>query len=293
MPFPGSKPALAPTGAPQTQAAPPAPPAAPTQSAPQPPAAPTPPAAARKFWVAINGQTMLKTDAECAQLPPATPAMTEDQSSGWSTIAALLGASAAPAPGARGAFTRPGTVAAAPAATAQGAGDVPRGLFAGVENAQVIRRGNYLNAGDYIARLCSAEFKKGRSKNQVIIEVEILTSSYDANDPQKNGCNQEGSRGTIFIQHNDSFTSNIKEIVLAVCGFDEQGKARDVTDMVTQEECDALISAAQPYAGALVYLEARQITTKGGNPFTRISWWPCPLNKDGTPDTDKLFREVR
>lgn len=287
MPFPTSKTATAP----QMQAAPtsPAAPAPPvTQAAPMPPAVPV---AARSFWVAVNGQSVLKPEAECLQLPPATPAMTQDQSSGWSTIAALMGTPAAAPAGTRSAFARPG--AAAAAVTAPVAGGMPKGLFAGVENAEITRKGNNMNEGDYVAKICSAEYKPGRSANFVIIEAEIITSSYDANDPAKQSCNREGSRATIFIKQNDSFAGNIKEIMLAVSGFGPDGKSRDVHDTVTQDECASLVAKEQPFTGAMVYLEARNIKTKAGGDFTRISWWPCPVNADGTPDTDKLFSEVR
>jgi hypothetical protein len=239
--------------------------------------------------------------AQYASLPPTTPAMTLDQSSGWSTIAALAPQRAAPtpapAPVAAGGLARGGAgqrqIASMPATGGAPAAGLPRGLFAGVESAEVVRRGNNVNPGDYVAKLCSAEFKQGRDANFVIIEVEMLVSSYDANDPAKIQCNPEGSRATIFIKKNDSFASNIKEVVLALSGFNEQGIARDVHDAVTQQECESLVSPDQPFTGAMVYLEARAITTREGRPFTRISWWPCPVRPDGKPDLDRLMREVR
>lgn len=221
--------------------------------------------------------------------------MSHDYSSGWLTLAALLGpppvaAAPPPAAGTRAAFAgRPTAVAPPPAAAAGNRNDP----FAGIEGATIFRRGNNMNAGTYIARVSSAEFKHGRQKDMVIIEVMIITSSFTAEDPTTHESNKEGSSATIFVNMNDSFLSNMKEIILAVSGFDQNGQPRPETDIVTKAETDAFVSAAQPFAGALVYLEARLITTKTGSPFTRITWWPCPQHPDGSPDVDKLFRDVR
>ncbi len=292
MPFPGrSSPAAA---APAFAPAPPAPPVPPMAPA-APPGPPAPAASARKFWCFINGASVLKPEAEARALPPTTQAQNEDLSGGWQTLSALLGVGAAPAPapapaaaGGRAAFGQRAQPAAAP--VAQG---VPRGMFAGVENADVVRRGNNIAPGDYICRVCSSEFKQGQTKNFVITELEVISSSYDESRPETHGSNREGSRMTNFVQQNQNFASNIKEIILAVSGFDAAGKARDQDSTVTQEECEALVSAEQPFTGAIVYLEARQGPTKNGGQYTRVNWWPCPLKADGTPDHEKLFREVR
>lgn len=291
MPFPSRgapAPAAQPAPAPYAPAAPPAPSA--------PPAPPGPAAAPeRQFYAHINGQSLLKSESECRGLPPTTQIMPQDQSSTWAPVSAIFPASAPAAGLGRSAFAPP--AAARPAQTA--AIGAPKGLFAGVPNAEVMRKGAYLNQGDYVAKLCSAEFKTGRQKNMVIMEVDVVASTFDNQKPDTADCNREGSRASIFIQMNDSFAGNIKEIVLAVSGFDQAGNPRDVHDTVTQEECEALLAPEQPYAGAHVYLEARQITTKGGNPYTRTQWWPMPMKPSATeagkvePDWDKLFAKVR
>jgi len=242
------------------------------------------------LWVSHNGGVVQMAHAQYAALPPETSAMPLDQLSGWKTLAVLAPAAAAPAhvPPAAGGFA--GRSAPTTAAPASG---VPRGAFAGVEGAEVTRKGNNINEGDYVVRICSAEYKTARTATFVIIEVEIIDSSYSETDPAKQGCNREGSRATIFIKKNDSFANNIKEVLLAISGFDAQGDARDVHDQVSQAECEALVSAEQPYTGVLVYLEARGVITKQNQPFTRVSWWPCPALPDGKPDHDKLFTEVR
>jgi hypothetical protein len=229
---------------------------------------------------------------------PAAAAMAEDQSGGWKKVSDFLPA-ATPQQPAPPAFQQPAFPAfqqtASPAFQQPAAqnGVLPRGLFAGVANAQITRRGQYFNAGDYICRLTEATYKSGRSSNMVILELEIVESSYDDKDPARSKCNQPQSQGSVFIKQNDSFNGNMKEILIAVSGFDAAGNCRPDTDTVGPEECEALVSAEQPYKGALVYIEAREIITKENRPFTRISWWPCPKLQDGKPDTDKLMREVR
>ena len=265
MPFPARS-APAPAPAPAAHQAPPAPAAPAPPAAPgAPPAPPTPTAppapAERLFFAFLNGVTTpLKPESEIRLLPPATLIMSQDQSSGWVAASTLV----APAPAAaggmgRGAFHAPARPGAAPAgASAPQAGvGAPRGLFAAVAGAEVIRRGSYIMQGDYVGRLCSAEYKPGHSGNFVILEVEIVESTYDPAKTDTLECNQIGSRVSIFIKQNDSFASNIKEIIIALSGFDPQGKPRDVHDVVSAEECEAMISAAQPFTGAFVYMEAR------------------------------------
>ena len=266
--------------------APPPPPGAATP----PPAPPVPPATGRLLWAVVNGQSLQKTEAEARQLPPTTVAMFQGDAN-WSTVGALLPAAAVPPPAQRPAFGTPSQplygAPGQPAAPAASSG-IPPNLFAGVENAQVMRRGSYIEPGDYVARLLSAEFKAGRKGNQVILELAVITSSYDHARPETHGCNHEGSTMTAFVKQNDSFLSNIKEIVLALSGFDEKGNPRPETDTVTAAECNALTSPEQPFAGALVYIEARPIKTRAGGDYTRVNWWPCPLNADGTPNLDAI-----
>lgn len=272
-------------------------PSAPAGAPPPPPAfgaapPPPPPVAApgREVYVAVNGQSVLKTEAEARLMPPTTPALFKgEEGGGWKTIQQLFPAPAAPAvaPAHQVPYGAPGQPAAPTAGSA-----VPANIFAGVENAQVSRRGANITAGDYVARLLSAEFKTGRNGNYIILEMACVESSYDQARPETHGCNHQGSTFTIFIKQNDSFLGNLKEVILALSGFDDQGRPRDETEVVTQAECNALVSKEQPYAGVLVYLEAREITTRQNKPFTRVNWWPCPIMKDAAgnivPDLNKL-----
>lgn len=270
--------AFRPAGAPATTMTPPthgAPP--PPAGVPAPPAAPpTPPPAAvePKWWVSVNGAAPVLLPQSQAVQHPGAMVMPENQAGGWVPAAQAFPAQAA------GGFRQ----VAPPAA-----GSAPRGAFAGVENAEVYQRNPMLKAGNYVARLTSAEYKNLRQGGSaVIVEMQVVVSSYDPQDPNTHQSNKEGTAASVFIKQNDSFASNMKEIILALSGFDQAGNPRPVDDVVSQAECEALVGAEQVYAGRYVYLEARDIMTRQNKPFTRINWHPCPLKADGTPDLERL-----
>jgi hypothetical protein len=198
--------------------------------------------------------------------------------------AALPGRPAAP-PGAARPATPPG--AARPAAAAAGPAR-GRSPFAAVGVASIIRRNDYINPGCYALRIVQVKYITGRNGDHVVVEADVITSSYEDAKPETHGCNREGSRLSAFIKKNDNFDGNMKELMIALIGYDANGACRADDDLVTQEECEAAISDAQPYAGAVVYAEAKQITTKAGNPYTRVNWWPIKMLADGTPDYESI-----
>jgi len=55
----------------------------------------------------------------------------------------------------------------------------------------------------------------------------------------------------------------MKHLIIAASGFNPQtGEARSFDDTVSEAECNAAIGQQQPYAGAVIYLEAVTITTQ-------------------------------
>lgn len=275
MPFGQSTPAVQP----QAHTAPPPPPAGPGAGAPPPPA----PVHAHDpvYWVSLNGVQTKVPLSQFGTLPPGTMAMPEDQSRPWAPKESY--ATPAPAQAAPAGFGGR-TAAANPAAPG-----VPRGAFAGVENAQVYQRNANITPGDYVVEITEALYKNLRSgKNSVIIEGRVLVSSYNAANPNTLGCNKEGSDISVFVTQNDSFASNMKEIILALSGFDAAGNPRPLDDVVTSTECEALVAPEQAYTGRKVFLQAREITTKAGNPYTRVQWHPCPIDGQGKPDLVRL-----
>jgi len=216
---------------------------------------------------------------------PALQIMPSDGSQPWAPAATYLGAAGQQAaPAHQRSFGR----AAAPSGHASAGHGTPRGVFDQVATADVLRRSDNISEGDYVARVNQAEYRKARNGEYVIVELKVLVSTYDTHKPETHGCNREGSTVSVFVKHNDNFASNMKEIMLAVCGFDEQGLPRPDDDRVEPSECDAFVSESQPFAGATVFLRAREVPTRAGGLFTRVQWYPCPLKADGNPDLDKL-----
>jgi len=274
-----------PAGAPTQPAAPaygqpPAPPAPAAHQPPPPPVqAPEP-----QFWASVNGQSVPCAASALVNLPPGTMVMPQDQSRPWAPKETYAPTATHPAPPPAAGFGG----RQAPAAGGAVAG-VPRGAFAGVENAEVYQRNPNLNEGKYIFELLEAEYKQLRAGGAaIIIEGRILVSTYDPNLPHTAQCNKEGTLVSIFVKQNDNFASNMKEIILALSGFDAAGNPRPMDDVVTAQECEELVAAGQVYKGRKVYLEATGITTKAGKPYTRVNWHPCPVDATGAPDMAKF-----
>ena len=292
MPFPTSGAAPAPAFAPP--AAPGMPPQAPAAPAFQPPA---PPAvqqpALPNLWCVINGAAVMQTPAQYLLLPPTTQAHHENGTGGWKPLSAFLPAAAA-APLDRAAFQAPAGPAHLPQqAAAPGTPDAS--LFAGMETAQISRRGSFITQGDYILKLNSAEMKTLRASGKLsaIFETTVIVSSYNKDNPATHAATTEGSGVTIFIQKNESFNGNMKELYLALCGFDKNNQPRPETDVITGAEIAQVFSPNQPFAGVHFYCEARQRLTQANKEFTNMNYWPMPVKADGTWDMDRLIREIR
>jgi len=284
-------------------------------AAPQPPsnAAPTPPPPAPpqaplnepKLWVSQNGGTpVVMSLSQAAAFPTAQAVPESSPNQAWAPVSSYIAAHAAasasrPSFGGAPAAPRPPAHNGAPAFGGGGGGNgiAPAGLFNGLAQASVTRHGQYIEPGDYLIKLCASQFKVGREKNMAIFEVEILGSTFHEGDPERGKCNKVGSRVSIFVNKNDSFAPNIKEIILAVSGV-ENGECRLETDVVTEEEGYAVVGLAMdgrtpitnPFIGAICYIEARDVTTRGGNPYTRTSWWPAPKLADGSPDFENATK---
>lgn len=162
-----------------------------------------------------------------------------------------------------------------------------RSPFAGIESAEVgFKRLPYLAGHEqgyqYICRIMEIKYVAGRSSNNVFVEVEILESSYDPNNPISHHANPPGSKASMGIKQNDSFLRNMKELAIALSPPDAQGNWRPDTDVVTEAEMNNLTSDEQPAQGRLIYVTATNTTTTRGNPFTRFNFYACVQNPDNT-----------
>jgi hypothetical protein len=160
---------------------------------------------------------------------------------------------------------------------------VQRSPFAGIETAEVSQRNPFLEAGQYILKILSMVYKEPTRTGGytgIIIEVEVVTSSFDPqNCPLSN---QEGTRACIFMKQNDSMASNFKGLLIAACGFDNDGNPRPVSSVVTAEEAETAVGPESPFAGALVFDVANSSPTRAGGTFTYHNFHPVALNADGT-----------
>lgn len=263
MPFPGRGAAAQPPPQQPPAGAPPPPPGGQAPPAPPQPSIPD-------GWASIGGQVVQKTGAEIAQLPAGTQVCVDGQT--WVDVATI--AASAPQQAAQGGGWGNRAPAQQQQATQRGgwgnrsAGNGGRGKYAGVSNAEVgMARNPYLPEGEFIIRVVDSSFNQGRDHNAQIIEADVIMG-----DPN----NFDGKRVTLYFKVNDSFLGNMKELVIAASGYDDQGNPRPREDHVTEEETEAMLDGEHPgIVGALLYVEARQIITRGGNPFTRYSFWPC------------------
>jgi hypothetical protein len=146
--------------------------------------------------------------------------------------------------------------------------------------------------GEYVLRVSAVQWKEGRNSNMVIVETEVLASSYDATDPSTHESNREGTHPSIFIKEGDAFLSNMKEFICAASGFDQAGNCRPFSSTVDEAEAAAILGPDQPMAGAFVFVRAFEAKTRAGGTFTRINYLPVPVKGDGTPDLE-AFQESR
>ena len=267
MPFPHSQTTSAPTGAPPP----------PYQGPPPPPPPPPPPgpASGPDLWVISGGQTVQMTAAQYAGMPPHTSAMSLDQSSGWKTLADFgVAATAAPA---QAGWSRGGG--------GGGGGGGRKSAFNSVGGAQVTRRLPYLSEGDYIFCVHKMFYNEGRTSNAVICEGQVINS----NNYGTSQALAEGSAATIYIGKNDAFDRNVKELILALSGFDAAGNPRPDDDYVPPEECEHWVSEANPAQGIMIYVRARVLPLKSDSTkaFTALNYWPVAKLPDGSIDWTK------
>lgn len=258
---------------------PPPPPAA--EASPPPPATPQLP----DMHMNQNGQPVAATGAQLASMPDETQVYYQEA---WTTLGQV-----------RATLGMPPMIPSSPPAPQQAAGPPqtygtphqqqrPTGSpFAGVETAEIgFKRLPYLEGHPqgftYLVEVLEIKFQAGRNGDFVFLEVEIIQSSYNQANPETLAANQPGTRASIGLKKNDSFASNMKELVIALTPPDAQGNWRPDNDMVTQAECDELVSEAQPAKGRLLKITATVVKTRAGGDFTRPNFYPAVKMPDGT-----------
>ena len=130
-----------------------------------------------------------------------------------------------------------------------------------VGNAEINQGGVYFLPGLYpVVQVDVIKLIKSRHGDDlVIVEFDILVSEVP-NRPA-------GSRATAFhnFSKHDAAPGNFKALLAAIT----DSKPENVDAKTSR----AAMSDAQPAHGRLVRLEAVEIITKAGNPFTKLNWY--------------------
>lgn len=154
------------------------------------------------------------------------------------------------------------------------------GLFANVQEAEISQGGVYFEPGLYMVRVALVKTQRSQrnSRDYFISEHEILHS----NNPKLTA----GRKASQVIDiSNVMGPSNIKAFVAAASGVDPS--APDVNDQLArvwadivereltiEEICEFVVGGDNPLEGVTLFLEATEIRTRAGNPFTKHFWHP-------------------
>lgn len=147
-----------------------------------------------------------------------------------------------------------------------------------IANAQVTEGGVYPVPGLYpVVQVDTLKtFTSRRGDELFIAELDVLKSEVTAR--------AVGSRMSWIanLSKHDAAPGNVKALLAAILGVSDED--------IGANEAEAAVSDAQPAHGRLVRLEAVQITTKAGNPFTKCSWYALPESVQ--KDAAKLRKEA-
>jgi len=131
-------------------------------------------------------------------------------------------------------------------------------LFDGIEKVEVSQRSEYLQPGSYVLEIQAIKEGTSRSgEDYFLSEFKIIESS---NDELPAGAPVTW----MTMKRFDSFLKGVKAFIAAAAGC--------TVDEVTQAICDAAVSSDQPMAGARVSAFAKNIKTKKGGDFTKVTF---------------------
>ena len=148
------------------------------------------------------------------------------------------------------------------------------GRFSGVNKARQSGGGNWWKKGKYRTRITKVEFRNGHKGESYIIEGEVLASS-----------NPEilvgETRSQVIKMDKESALGNIGSF-MGVCAAVMTGENLANPDLneVTEADVEASHGEDQPLVGLELEIDAYDIETKAGNPFTVIKY-KVPAEKLG------------
>jgi hypothetical protein len=138
------------------------------------------------------------------------------------------------------------------------------GKFSEINKHSQAGGGNWWKPGNYRARISSVKFQNGFKGEAYIIECEVLRSS---NPDIKIG----ETRSQVIKLDKESALGNIASF-LRVCQAILTGEGLDNPEALKVDESDVIDSygADQPLVGVEIDVNAIDIMTKKGTPFTKI-----------------------
>lgn len=142
-------------------------------------------------------------------------------------------------------------------------------IFDGINNAKVTNTGNWVRPGRYKAEINGVRMTKKFNGDQFVAIEMVITEVFDDGGDGQDGKALKGHKVGEEVTHllkcsQPSFLGNFKQFASAAlgCNPDEVGKA----------EANRITSDEQPMAGIDILLNAQTITTKAGNPFTKVTY---------------------
>jgi len=144
------------------------------------------------------------------------------------------------------------------------------GLFDKISQVKASQNADYFRPGTYVVSVDRVKTDKARSGSEYVAAettiLAVLEVKHNADgQPMSHAVGDQPSH-LIMDGGNgkDMFLPNVKAMVMGLIGCEEAD--------VDAEACQQMVSASQPMAGLVARVEAREITTKAGTPFTKVCW---------------------
>lgn len=139
------------------------------------------------------------------------------------------------------------------------------GMFDGIEEAKASFDANYMRAGHYIVRIDRVKADKSRKGDGFVAFEMTILHVFDDSEGDKAALHRPGEPVThMLMEKHDSFLGNLKSAIANCFGC-------DVTE-VTKAVCVKVTGTDQALGGMIVEVRNRDITTRAGNPFTKVSY---------------------
>lgn len=149
-------------------------------------------------------------------------------------------------------------------------------IFSGADEASGSRTSLYIAPGKYISRINAIKTGQTRKKRDfVVIETSCLAVIREDNDSQTGQpcSNRAGtSPSHMIMMDSDTGLPNVIAAVRDICGVSD--------DEITEAKLTQVCSDAQPLQGWIVIINAIEITTRSGNPFTKVDYQGLAKVKD-------------